>query len=295
MNPPQVLPLGLDELGAFVRPVRWGCRLLDLRPADPAPRWHLAGSAWWPNASDPPTHLLPPRGSTVLAVAPDPERAREVARRIALRGLPSFWLDAPYDDALVSRLEAHGLALRPGPPDGAMWAPDRYLWKWRHQLPPPETGPVADLGAGNGRNSVFLAQNGWEVHAYDRLPDALALASQRAAVHGVEIHTYQEKLIAWPDLPPGPFALLLFLRFHHPRLLETAAEHLVEGGIILMSTYRAEGPGERAHRVPLPELKAWFPPSRWTLLDRTEERDERGEPLLSLVIQLRSAGEGSGV
>jgi 2-polyprenyl-3-methyl-5-hydroxy-6-metoxy-1,4-benzoquinol methylase len=73
---------------------------------------------------------------------------------------------------------------------------------WDDHLPPPEIqaivqeassrttsllqpGRVLDLGCGTGRASIYLAQHGWQATGVDFVPEAIAIAQQRAQTAGV--------------------------------------------------------------------------------------------------------------
>jgi SAM-dependent methyltransferase len=48
-------------------------------------------------------------------------------------------------------------------------------------------GRALDLGCGTGNNSIYLAQQGWQVSGIDFVPKALDQARAKAAVAGVEV------------------------------------------------------------------------------------------------------------
>jgi SAM-dependent methyltransferase len=50
-------------------------------------------------------------------------------------------------------------------------------------------GVALDYGMGEGRNSIYLAQLGWEVWGFDPAAAAVRLANQRAAALGLTLHT----------------------------------------------------------------------------------------------------------
>jgi cyclopropane fatty-acyl-phospholipid synthase-like methyltransferase len=69
---------------------------------------------------------------------------------------------------------------------------------WDHPLPPPEIialaaelppGRALDLGCGPGRTCLYLAQHGWHCDGVDFVPEAIALAQQRAAQAGLADRT----------------------------------------------------------------------------------------------------------
>ena len=99
-------------------------------------------------------------------------------------------------------------------------------------------GRALDLGAGEGRNAIWLAEQGWQVTAVDFSQLGLAKAAKLAAARGVAVsweHAdlrryhparggYDLVLLAYIHLPPGEFA----------GLLATAASALAPGGTLLV-------------------------------------------------------------
>ncbi len=99
-------------------------------------------------------------------------------------------------------------------------------------------GRALDLGAGEGRNAIWLAEQGWQVTAVDFSQVGLAKAAKLAAARGVAVsweHAdlrqyhpapggYDLVLLAYIHLPPGEFA----------GLLATAASALAPGGTLLV-------------------------------------------------------------
>lgn len=62
-------------------------------------------------------------------------------------------------------------------------------------LPHLNPGKALDLGCGNGRNSLFLSQNGFDVTAWDHNPASLARLEQIVAQEGItNIHSEQRDL-----------------------------------------------------------------------------------------------------
>jgi len=50
-------------------------------------------------------------------------------------------------------------------------------------------GVALDYAMGEGRNSIYLAQLGWEVWGFDPAAAAVRLANQRASALGLTLHT----------------------------------------------------------------------------------------------------------
>ena len=100
-------------------------------------------------------------------------------------------------------------------------------------------GRALDLGTGEGRNAIWLAERGWQVTAVDFSAVGLAKAAELAAGHGVtgvrwveaDLREYQPGsaaydlvLLAYVHLPPDEFGALL----------QMAASALAPGGTLLV-------------------------------------------------------------
>ena len=70
-----------------------------------------------------------------------------------------------------------------------------------------EPGKALDIGCGGGTDSLFLAQQGWEVTALDFMPRALEYTQQRAAAAGLTLHTVEADITDWE--PPEQYDLVL--------------------------------------------------------------------------------------
>ena len=77
-------------------------------------------------------------------------------------------------------------------------------------------GRALDIGCGSGVDSVFLAQNGWDVTSLDFMPDALQMASERARNAGVEISTIEADALKW-DAPADSFDLIVDIGCLHSK------------------------------------------------------------------------------
>lgn len=103
------------------------------------------------------------------------------------------------------------------------------------------TGPVLSLGEGEGRNAVFLASFGLEVHGVDGSEVGLAKAQQLAAARGVSIHTEVADLAAYE--PRASFyGSVISIYAHLPGAIRRRLYPLVErslkpGGILLVEAY----------------------------------------------------------
>ncbi len=99
-------------------------------------------------------------------------------------------------------------------------------------------GTALDLGAGEGRNAVWLAQQGWRVTAVDFSDVGLTKTSQMAAAAGVEVSTVCADVA---DYTPhsGRFDLVAILYLHLPARLRRevyrrAGDGVAPGGTLVV-------------------------------------------------------------
>lgn len=121
-------------------------------------------------------------------------------------------------------------------------------------------GRALDVGAGEGRNAIWLARSGWRVTALDVSKVALERAAQRAEEEGVELECVAGD---WREYtPPSPVELAV-ISFMHPHpgerttMFERARESLVPGGHLFtvgvdLAEHGRRGPPD-AERLYTPE------------------------------------------
>lgn len=104
-------------------------------------------------------------------------------------------------------------------------------------------GRALDLGAGEGRTTLWLAEHGWNVTAVDFSDVALERGRQRAEALGAggAVEWICADLVDF-DPAGGPYDLVLLMFIHLPapdrrRLLRRAAATLSPGGMILVVGY----------------------------------------------------------
>ncbi len=101
------------------------------------------------------------------------------------------------------------------------------------------------LADGEGRNSVFMAEQGVETLAMDSAPNALAKARALAEARGVQVAHVEASITEW-DWQPAAFDLVVavFIQFLAP--VERAAvfagmvRTLRPGGVLMLHGYRPE-------------------------------------------------------
>ena len=62
-----------------------------------------------------------------------------------------------------------------------------------------DKGRALDIGCGSGVDSVFLAQQGWQVTSLDFIAQALDMTRARAAEHNVTLDAHQADVTTWPN------------------------------------------------------------------------------------------------
>lgn len=129
--------------------------------------------------------------------------------------------------------------------------PNRFVAEELSGLKP--SGRAVDLAAGEGRNAVWLAEQGWEVDAVDYSAVALEKAEQIAAGRGVRLHTVRTDLTAWaPREAMYDLVLIAYLHLPWPEMaqvLPRAATAVREGGTLLLVGHDAANP-EHGHGGP---------------------------------------------
>jgi SAM-dependent methyltransferase len=99
-------------------------------------------------------------------------------------------------------------------------------------------GRALDLGCGDGRNAIWLAERGWDVTAVDFSSVALDRARRVAAGRGVTVDLRQEDLLTW--VPPARrYDLVALLYVHLPsrdlaQLHARAAAAVAPGGVLII-------------------------------------------------------------
>ena len=140
-------------------------------------------------------------------------------------------------------------------------APNRFLPELVAGLP---VGRALDLACGEGRNAVWLAQQGWSVTAVDFSPVGVAKGQRLAADSDVDVEWVVDDVTTWVP-PPAAFGLvvLFYVQLAAPAraaMLGHAAHALAPGGrLVLVAhdlTNLTEGIGgpQDATVLPTPEL-----------------------------------------
>jgi SAM-dependent methyltransferase len=105
-------------------------------------------------------------------------------------------------------------------------------------------GPVLDLACGEGRNGVYLAQQGLKVVCSDISPQNLREAKNLAQRNGASIEIWRvdlEKEGSNP-LPRDTYGAILVFRYLHRPLMRGIKKALKNGGLLVYETFTVEQP-----------------------------------------------------
>lgn len=122
-------------------------------------------------------------------------------------------------------------------------APNAFLLAQKHRLP--ATGSALAVADGEGRNGVWLAEQGLDVLAVDASEVGLAKSRQLAAERGVSMQQELADLAQW-DFGHERFDVIaaIFIQFADPvlreRLFAGMQAALKPGGLLLLEGYRPE-------------------------------------------------------
>ena len=157
-------------------------------------------------------------------------------------------------------------------------APNVFLASQGHRLAPGQRAlAIAD---GEGRNGVWLAEQGLTVHAIDFSPAALAKAAKLAAERSVQVEFEQADVLAW-TWPEAAYDVVvaIFIQFAPPpereRIIEGIRRTLRPGGTLILQGYTPKqieygtgGPSNPANMYVEADLRRWF--GDWDILHLRE-------------------------
>ncbi len=110
-------------------------------------------------------------------------------------------------------------------------------WLLRHR-PFYAPGRALDLACGRGRNSVYLAREGFLVDAWDR--DVEALKELRSTAEPLGLATITTRLVDLeqaPEIPPTAFDLIVVFYYLQRDLAPQIARALKPGGVLVYETF----------------------------------------------------------
>jgi tellurite methyltransferase len=110
------------------------------------------------------------------------------------------------------------------------------------RMPPDRPLRLLDIGCGEGRNAVFFARNGYEVHAFDISEKGIEKTERLARQAGVSVHAFQADLNTFRL--DKPFDILFSTGTLHAtdpairvNLFENLKSFTAEGGLNVFSIF----------------------------------------------------------
>lgn len=146
--------------------------------------------------------------------------------------------------------------------------PNAFIAAEAHRIP--MGAEVVAVGAGEGRNAVWLAEQGFCVTAVDISTTGLAKTERLADERGVSLDTIHADVRVWQPEQTWDAAICTFLHLgptKRPALYRALHDVLKPGGLLLAEWYRPEqradgytsgGPPDIAMMVTANELRAAF-------------------------------------
>jgi len=118
--------------------------------------------------------------------------------------------------------------------------PNQFLEAEVRSLPPRR---AVDLACGEGRNAIWLAEQGWAATGVDFSDVGLAKAERLATQRGVQVEWVVSDVLAWAP-PPGGYDLvaMCYLQLAEParsKALDVAAAAVAPGGTLLVVAHDA--------------------------------------------------------
>ncbi|MFN3256541.1 MAG: class I SAM-dependent methyltransferase [Ilumatobacter sp.] len=111
---------------------------------------------------------------------------------------------------------------------------NQFVQQYLSDLPP---GSAVDLGAGEGRNAVWLARRGWSVTAVDFSAVGLDKGRRLAADHEVDVEWVVADATTWQSPRPVDLVVLSYLQLEvddRRTAVEHAASWLAPGGRVFV-------------------------------------------------------------
>jgi tellurite methyltransferase len=142
-----------------------------------------------------------------------------------------------------------GMAVWSGPREfgpGVLRGPSPWLIENADLLP--RGGKVLDVACGRGRHAMLLASAGFDVHAIDRDPEAIAFVEQTA--ERLSLHLQADVVDLETDPPPslgaGEYDVVIGFNYLHRPLMPAIREAVKPGGLVFYETFTVRQ-AERSH------------------------------------------------
>ena len=116
------------------------------------------------------------------------------------------------------------------------WQPNAFLVEMVRGRKP---GRALDVGMGQGRNTLWLAQQGWDATGYDPADKAVALARETAAKAGIKINAIVARDSGF-DMGLAKWDLILLSYVEIRENAEKVIRALAPGGIVVAEYFHQD-------------------------------------------------------
>lgn len=114
--------------------------------------------------------------------------------------------------------------------------PNAFLAEFVKSLKP---GHALDVGMGQGRNAVYLAQQGWQATGFDLADAGVKLAREEAAKLGIKVNAQVADARTY-DFGEAQWDLIVFCHVPFGGLAERVERGLKPGGIVLVEDFHRD-------------------------------------------------------
>jgi 2-polyprenyl-3-methyl-5-hydroxy-6-metoxy-1,4-benzoquinol methylase len=109
-----------------------------------------------------------------------------------------------------------------------------------------EPGFALDIGMGDGRNSLFLAEQGWQVTGIDIADEAVAQANRKAAEKGLKLHAVVESVDTFDyGVDKWDLVIGMYMHNHITRNTEEIIASVKPGGLLLIEGFHWDFTADR--------------------------------------------------
>jgi len=105
----------------------------------------------------------------------------------------------------------------------------KFISEWIEKIP---NGKALDVACGAGRNSMYLAKNGYDVYAIDFSEEAIDKGKKRSKEANVKIKWINEDIFTY-NFPTNEYELVLISYFHPKNKLEEIKKAVKSNGFFL--------------------------------------------------------------
>lgn len=216
--------------------------LIDCRPFSAYCAGHCAGATSLPATEMPWRMHELPRSTQPVALCGDDASLHTASEFLARKGY-RIASQTVWTPKLANNLQVHG-QLEAGTNSRQLWQPAPLLRHFVTELMPAHgitPGKGLDIACGSGRDTVYLATQGWQMTGIDCIEAALQRARLLANLNGVSIQTECRDL----ETGTNPFVqdaaasvdLMCVARYLHRPLFPWLKRLLKPGAIVIYQTF----------------------------------------------------------